>query len=151
MAYARFAPDSDVYAYRSVMDGAHVCCACKMRIDYGDERFRDPNALRLHLIQSPGARSSRAAVRLRRTAQSAGRHMSRMMTIDLPVKLNDQYTCQGRQPDGTSVFFEDLCTEGERVATRSRGDDVFGPYGIVVKREDGLWIVPEEEIHEQKA
>jgi hypothetical protein len=64
-------------------------------------------------------------------------------TITLPVKLNDDYTCQGRQQDGTSVTFEDLCEEGDRIPTLCMGDDEFGPFGIVVRREDGLWIEPD--------
>jgi hypothetical protein len=68
-----------------------------------------------------------------------------MHTLHLPVKLNDAYTCQGRDARGASIGFDDLLSEGERVATASRGDDQWGPYGVVVRRDDGLWIVAEEE------
>lgn len=64
--------------------------------------------------------------------------------LKLPVKLNDDYTCQGRDADGVSVVFEDLLSEGERVATLTVDDDHFGPFGVVVRRDDGLWILAED-------
>lgn len=64
-------------------------------------------------------------------------------TLTLPVKLNDKYTCQGRQQDGKFVTFDDLCEEGDLIPTFCVGDEEFGPFGVVVRREDGLWIEPE--------
>lgn len=71
--------------------------------------------------------------------------MSERMTVKLPVKLNDAYPCQGKDAEGAYIAFDDLLDEGERVATLQVGDDQFGPFGVVVRREDGLWVVPETE------
>ena len=66
-------------------------------------------------------------------------------TIMLPVKLNDSYTCQGRDANGNYVVFDDLLREGERVATRRVGDDLYGPHGVVTRHGDGLWIEAESD------
>lgn len=64
-------------------------------------------------------------------------------TIELPVKLNDDYTCQGRDRNGAPVVFDDLLDEGDLVATVTDSDgNTFGPHGVVVRKDDGLWIDP---------
>lgn len=74
--------------------------------------------------------------------------MLEIMILKLPVKLNDNYTCKGRDADDAYIAFDDLLSEGERVPTVQVGDgddaDQCGPYGLVVMREDGLWIEAEE-------
>lgn len=70
--------------------------------------------------------------------------MPRTLTLKLPVKLNDNYTCQVRDADDNYIASDDLLSEGERVSTVQvgEGDDAaqYGPDGLVVRREDGLWI-----------
>ena len=59
-----------------------------------------------------------------------------------PVKLNDDYTCQGRDRDGEYCVFDDLLSEGDRVASLVDEDgNTFGPFGVVVRKPNGLWIV----------
>ena len=71
--------------------------------------------------------------------------MSRVHTLALPAKLDDEYTCRGTDANGEQFAFEDLLELGEKVGTSA--DDkgnVWGPLGVVVKRDDGLWIVADE-------
>jgi hypothetical protein len=63
-----------------------------------------------------------------------------MEEVRFPVKLNDNYTCQGIDRDGDAVVFDDLLRLGDSVAAFSDGDDRWGPFGIVVRRPDGLWV-----------
>lgn len=63
-----------------------------------------------------------------------------MAELRYPIKLDDDYPCRGVDAAGEHVVFDDLLQEGNRVGCRTRGDDVFGPYGIVVQREDGLQV-----------
>lgn len=64
--------------------------------------------------------------------------------LHLPVKLDEDYTCQGqergRDGHGEQVYFDDLLHEGDLVPTFSDGDNTYGPHGLVVRRDDGLWI-----------
>ena len=63
----------------------------------------------------------------------------------LPVKLHDGYSCQGVDADGVYVTYGDLLSEGERVASTDDGEgNCWGPYGVVVRKADGLWIVAED-------
>jgi hypothetical protein len=65
-----------------------------------------------------------------------------VFSVEFPVKLNDEYTCQGREmPDGPFVAFDDLLYEGDVVAKFGDGEgNTWGPCGVVVRRDDGLWI-----------
>jgi hypothetical protein len=67
-------------------------------------------------------------------------------SVEFPIKLNDSYPCQGiEQPGGAAVAFDDLLSEGDVVAKYADDEgNTWGPSGIVVRREDGLWIVPED-------
>jgi hypothetical protein len=58
-----------------------------------------------------------------------------------PIKLDDDYPCQGTDAFGETQTFDDLLTEGMSVGPKV-GDDVF-PTGVVVRRDDGLWAVAE--------
>lgn len=61
-----------------------------------------------------------------------------------PVKLDGGYTCQGLDRDGERIVFDDLLNIGDRVASVvDEEGNQFGPFGIVVQREDGLWIEAE--------
>lgn len=63
-----------------------------------------------------------------------------------PIKLNDEYTCQGRDANGVYVGYDDLLSEGERVASMDDGEgNCWGPFGVVVRKADGLWIIAERE------
>lgn len=64
-----------------------------------------------------------------------------MSRVEFPVKLNDNYTCQGFDAAGDSVVFDDLLYEGQEVGSYSDGDgNVYGPMHTVVRKEDGLWV-----------
>jgi hypothetical protein len=52
--------------------------------------------------------------------------------IAYPVKLNDNYTCQGRDANGVSIYWDDLLNEGDHA-------DEYGG-SIVVRRADGLYV-----------
>lgn len=57
-----------------------------------------------------------------------------------PIKLNDKYTCQGFDANGQYVVFDDLLSEGDRVASFSDSEgNCYGPFAVVVRRDDGLW------------
>lgn len=67
-----------------------------------------------------------------------------------PVKLNDDYTCQGIDADGTSVVFGDLLDEGDEVGPPEDPEEFeLDPVGgcaafidgVVVRKDDGLWVV----------
>lgn len=75
-------------------------------------------------------------------------HFSEVFSVEFPVKLNDDYTCQGREmPGGPFVVFDDLLYEGGTVTKYSDGEgNGWGPVGVVVRRDDGLWVVSEEEV-----
>lgn len=60
--------------------------------------------------------------------------------IAFPFKLDDDYPCRGEDANGKEIHFDDLLFEGEIVSSVTVGDDHFGPYGRVVRRDDGLWI-----------
>lgn len=66
-------------------------------------------------------------------------------TTAYPVKLDDGYPCRGVDANGRHVTYFDLLREGERVGEPVPGDplNAFPPFGIVVEREDGLWIEAE--------
>lgn len=66
-----------------------------------------------------------------------------MSDLSYPIKLNDDYTCQGIDAGGNSVAFSDLLREGERVGPYAPGDELGEAMyvdGIVVRRDDGLWV-----------
>jgi hypothetical protein len=67
-----------------------------------------------------------------------------MSDLRYPIKLNDDYTCQGIDADGKSITFTDLLHEGARVGPFDPEDCESGEplyeSGVVVAREDGLWI-----------
>lgn len=57
-----------------------------------------------------------------------------------PVKLNDNYTCQGIDADGEQVYYDDLLKEGDQVGSKDADENVFVD-ARVVRRADGLWVV----------
>ena len=57
-----------------------------------------------------------------------------------PWKVDDDYPCSATTPSGERLYFEDLLQEGQRVGHGDGEGNVFGPFGVVVRREDGLWI-----------
>ena len=60
---------------------------------------------------------------------------------DFPWKvLNDEYPVDVRTPSGEILHFEDLLVEGQRVGYGDSEGNVYLPLGIVVRREDGLWV-----------
>lgn len=73
--------------------------------------------------------------------------------MDFPIKLNDDYTCQGEGPNGENIVFGDLLYEGEEVGRSIEGgSNVCGPYGRVVRKDNGLWVIActdEEEAERQ--
>lgn len=61
--------------------------------------------------------------------------------VHFPVKLSEDYPCQGIDSDGVAVVFDDLLEEGDTVARYSdHNGNMWGPTGTVVRRQDGLWI-----------
>lgn len=59
-----------------------------------------------------------------------------------PVKLNDNYTCQGIDAEGDSVVFGDLLYEGAEVGSHvDRDGNIYGPMHAVVRKDDGLWAI----------
>lgn len=65
-----------------------------------------------------------------------------MAEFTLPLELDADYPCRGRDANGKEIHFDDLLAVGEEVGTVKVGDDVFGPMGIVVERDGGLFIDP---------
>jgi hypothetical protein len=66
---------------------------------------------------------------------------SSISPVCFPVKLNDDYSCQGRDRDGEYVVFDDLLNEGDLVASVvDAAGNTWGPHGFVVRRADGLWV-----------
>lgn len=61
-----------------------------------------------------------------------------------PWKVDDDYPCKARTQGGEILHFDDLLFEGQRIGHSDGEDNVYPPFGVVVRREDGLWIVPEE-------
>lgn len=57
-----------------------------------------------------------------------------------PLKLDDAYPCRGRTPGGEELHFEELLVVGQRVGHGDGEGNVFPPYGVVVRRDDGLWV-----------
>lgn len=60
--------------------------------------------------------------------------------IAFPLKLDDEYPCRGEDANGREFHFDDLLAVGQIVGARMVGDDVFGPWGRVSRKSDGLWI-----------
>jgi hypothetical protein len=50
--------------------------------------------------------------------------------MQLPIKLNMRYTCQGTDAQGIEIVYDDLLL----------GPNETGPYGEVIDREGQLWI-----------
>ena len=72
----------------------------------------------------------------------------RLRPRDFPIRLNEAYPCQGVTPAGRDVAFDDLLTEGQRVATFTDRDASFGPLATVIRKPDGLWVeLPQGEHH----
>jgi hypothetical protein len=77
---------------------------------------------------------------------------------EFPIKLNDAYTCQGFDAKGESMVFDDLLYEGEIVGVGEVPEDyedreARAPFGNVVRKPDGLWIVERtkaEEAHRHR-
>lgn len=67
--------------------------------------------------------------------------------LKFPVKLDDGYPCRGLDPDGNAIYFHDLLWVGTKVGGEVPGDplNAFPPFGVVVCRDDGLWIEAEVE------
>lgn len=64
---------------------------------------------------------------------------------DYPWKVDDDYPCKARTPGGEWLHFEDLLVEGQKVGHGDGEGNVYPPYGIVVRRDDGLWVEDEPE------
>ena len=66
-----------------------------------------------------------------------------MSDLRYPIKLNDDYTCQGTDAEGTELTFSALLHEGSEVGSWHPDDENGEPMyvsGKVVRRDDGLWI-----------
>lgn len=62
--------------------------------------------------------------------------------MDFPIKLDDDYTLRGTGPSGETIVFGDFIYEGEEVGQSIEGgSNVCGPYGRVVRKDDGLWVI----------
>jgi hypothetical protein len=60
---------------------------------------------------------------------------------DFPWKVvNDAYPVDAKTPGGEVLHFDDLLCEGQRIGHGDGEGNVYPPYGIVVRRPDGLWI-----------
>lgn len=57
-----------------------------------------------------------------------------------PWKVDDDYPCSARTPGGETLHFEDPLSEGDKVGHGDGEGNVYGPFGRVVRRKDGLWI-----------
>jgi hypothetical protein len=63
---------------------------------------------------------------------------------NFPWKVDDDYPCNATTASGERINFEDLLSVGDRVGSHSDGEGmVYGPFGVLVEREDGLWIEAE--------
>lgn len=62
---------------------------------------------------------------------------------DFPWKVDDGYPCSAVTPSGERLHFEDLLAEGQKVGHGDGEGNVYPPFGIVVRRDDGLWIEAE--------
>ncbi len=74
--------------------------------------------------------------------------MSKLRSLDLPVRLDerpDGCAITGTDNHGVRVHFDDLVSEGDRVATFSdKEGNCYGPFGTVARDEDGeLWVIAE--------
>ena len=68
-----------------------------------------------------------------------------------PIKLDDAYPCRGESADG-SVVFDDLLEEGQIVAAFQDADrNTYGPFGVVVRKGDGLWVIARAESRAREA
>jgi hypothetical protein len=71
------------------------------------------------------------------------------VSLVYPIKLNDDYPCQGIDAGGNSVVFGDLLDAGDTVGP-PEDQEAFDAYptggvaayvdGVVVRRDDGLWV-----------
>lgn len=66
-----------------------------------------------------------------------------MEDLAYPIKLADDYPCQGRDALGEIQTFNDLLREGMSVGPELDGD--LFPTGEVVRKSDGLWAIAESE------
>lgn len=77
-----------------------------------------------------------------------------MADLHYPIKLDDNYPCAGTDANGDRVMWDDLLFEGQLTGPgHGHDDNVFPPFGRVVKRADGLWVeaAPEEdEAHRER-
>jgi hypothetical protein len=68
------------------------------------------------------------------------------MGVEFPIKLDDDRTLRGTDAAGNTITFEDYLHEGEMVGLgeipeECEDRDPRPPYGNVVRKEDGLWVV----------
>jgi hypothetical protein len=68
------------------------------------------------------------------------------VTVAFPIKLDDDRTLRGTDAAGTTITFDDYLHEGETVGLGEIPEDCEDrdprpPYGKVVRKEDGLWVV----------
>jgi hypothetical protein len=68
--------------------------------------------------------------------------------VRYPIKLSDDYSCQGTDADGRYIVFSDMLMEGDRVGPSVMVDDEPGEAlyvdAVVERRSDGLYVVPLE-------
>lgn len=63
-----------------------------------------------------------------------------------PIKLDDDRTNHGTNANGERVVYSDYLYEGDKVGPLAEGEEfsdgaeAIFTTGIVVKRDDGLWI-----------
>lgn len=71
---------------------------------------------------------------------------TQMADLAYPIKL-DEYSCAGTDANGERVMWDDLLFEGQLTGPSHGHDNVFPPFGRVVKRDDGLWVeaAPDED------
>lgn len=63
-----------------------------------------------------------------------------MNDLAYPIKLNDEYPCQGTDALGEMQTFDDLLREGMEVGPSDEDGNVYAT-GEVVRKADGLWAV----------
>ena len=61
--------------------------------------------------------------------------------MKFPINVNDASPYNGTDANGEEVTFPDLLSPGDIVGSYEDPDgNVFGPWGKVVKKKNGLWI-----------
>ena len=72
-----------------------------------------------------------------------------MAELAYPIKLNDNYTCQGTDANGASVFWDDLLYEGDVTGPSGPGGGEGYSDARVVRRDDGLWVEADPTVQEE--